>query len=70
MSPNEWIVPIALLLMLAPLFAKTAGPVQDAIWDHYSEDEDTTEGVEEITPLSSAPLSRHGEYLRYPVSAP
>ena len=74
MSPNVWIVPIALLLMMAPLFAPTQGPVRDAIRDNYSEDniedKESAEGVEGITTLSSAPSSLQGDYQLYPVSAP
>lgn len=70
MSLNEWIVPIALLLMLAPLFAKTPGPVQEAIQDHYSEEGEFPEDAEDTASLPSTPLPLHGECLCYPVSAP
>jgi hypothetical protein len=69
MNPNEWMVPIALLLMLAPIVAQANGSKRTKERDNICEDEDTDEDYEDMLSFSSA-SSRHLERRLYPVSAP
>lgn len=69
MNPNEWMVPIALLLMLAPIVAQANGSKRKNQRVRIIEEEDTGDASEDMPPLPPA-SPRHGERSLYPVSAP